>query len=178
MATLREIARRNLDEVRDGIAWVAIWKTGRSWNAETFYPDDVNDSIPVFGDETDVKRLREIVHEDPAAVILNAEYHNLGGLNELTAQTLALMLRWQYEDVGKWLIADYLPADSEKKQMIYTLEKRHEFGGGTMSTYWGLFKYEKRYANGTLANGTLVKRFDKKADGSKYCIKHNIALEE
>ena len=62
--------------------------------------------------------------------------------------------------------------------MIYTLEKRHEFGGGTMSTYYGLFKYEKRYANGTLANGTLVRRCNKKADGLKYCGRYNITLEE
>lgn len=62
--------------------------------------------------------------------------------------------------------------------MIYTLEKRHELGGGTMSTYYGLFKYEKRYANGILTNGTLVKRFHKKTDGLKYCGKYNIKTEE
>ena len=62
--------------------------------------------------------------------------------------------------------------------MIYTLEKRHEFGGGEMSTYYGLFKYEKRYANGILANGTLVRRFAKKAEGLKYCGRYNITLEE
>lgn len=59
--------------------------------------------------------------------------------------------------------------------MIYTFEKRHEFGGGVMSTYYGLFKYEKRYANGILANGTLVKRFNKKTDCLKYCDKYNLS---
>lgn len=62
--------------------------------------------------------------------------------------------------------------------MIYTLEKRHEFGGGTMSTYYGLFKYEKQYTNGVLANGTLVRRFNKKADGLKYCDRYKIVLKE
>lgn len=62
--------------------------------------------------------------------------------------------------------------------MIYTLEKRHEFGGGQMSTYYGLFKYERRYANGVLANGTLVKRFTKKVEGLKHCRNNNIKLEE
>lgn len=66
----------------------------------------------------------------------------------------------------------------EKMHMIYTLEKRHEFGGGTMSTYYGLFKYEKRYANGTLTNGVLVKRFGKKNDALKYCDRYNIATVE
>lgn len=62
--------------------------------------------------------------------------------------------------------------------MIYTLEKRHEFGAGQMSTYYGLFKYERRYANGVLANGTLVRRFAKKADCLKHCRSNNIKLEE
>lgn len=62
--------------------------------------------------------------------------------------------------------------------MIYTLEKRHEFGGGTMSTYYGLFKYEKRYANGALTNGVLVKRFSEKKDALKYCDRYNIATVE
>ena len=62
--------------------------------------------------------------------------------------------------------------------MIYTLEKRHEFGGGEMTTFYGLYKYEKRYANGTLANGVLVRRFKKKAEGLKYCVRYNIVLEE
>lgn len=30
MASLKEIAREYRDEIMDGIAWVAIWKTGRS----------------------------------------------------------------------------------------------------------------------------------------------------
>lgn len=29
MASLKEIAREYRDEIMDGIAWVAIWKTGR-----------------------------------------------------------------------------------------------------------------------------------------------------
>lgn len=37
MASLKEIAREYRDEIMDGIAWVAIWKTGRSWNAKAFW---------------------------------------------------------------------------------------------------------------------------------------------
>lgn len=63
--------------------------------------------------------------------------------------------------------------------MIYTLEKRHEFGGGQMSTYYGLFKYEKRIGvSGILTNGKLLRRFKTKNEGLKYCGKHNVALEE
>lgn len=64
------------------------------------------------------------------------------------------------------------------KDEFFKMEIRHEFGGGTMSTYYGLFKYEKRYANGTLANGKLVKRFNKKPVGLKYCNRYGITLAE
>lgn len=62
--------------------------------------------------------------------------------------------------------------------MIYTLEKRCEFGYGTMSAYWGLFKHERRYANGILTPETLVRRFATKEKGLRYCGRYNITLED
>ena len=57
MAALHEIARQYAEEIRDGIAWVIIWKTGRSWHAEsvlaqprpsdTFEPEDLS-TAPKF----------------------------------------------------------------------------------------------------------------------------------
>ena len=50
MAALNAIAREWADELREGIAWVIVWKTGRSWNAQavwlncdddTFEPEDL-----------------------------------------------------------------------------------------------------------------------------------------
>ena len=51
MASLRDTVKDYQDELRDGIAWVAFWKQGRSWNAEyfhldmddTLYPEDRSD---------------------------------------------------------------------------------------------------------------------------------------
>ena len=48
MASLRDTVKDYQEELRDGIAWVAFWKMGRSWNAEYFhlemgdylYPED------------------------------------------------------------------------------------------------------------------------------------------
>ena len=37
MASLRDTVKDYQEELRDGIAWVAFWKTGRSWNAEYFH---------------------------------------------------------------------------------------------------------------------------------------------
>ena len=40
MASLRDTVKDYQEELRDGIAWVAFWKTGRSWNAEYFHWSD------------------------------------------------------------------------------------------------------------------------------------------
>lgn len=37
MAASNTIARYEADTIRDGIAWLIVWKTGRSWHAESGY---------------------------------------------------------------------------------------------------------------------------------------------
>lgn len=37
MASIRQIAQDVLYEAQDGIAWIALYKKGRSWNAECFW---------------------------------------------------------------------------------------------------------------------------------------------
>ena len=71
MASLRDTVKDYQEELRDGIAWVAFWKTGRSWNAEYFhlemgdilYPEDRN-------------RMEEIKQADPAAVVVSLYSHS------------------------------------------------------------------------------------------------------
>ena len=92
MASLRDTVKDYQDELRDGIAWVAFWKQGRSWNAEYFHLDMDDTLYP-----EDRSRLEEIKSTDPAAVILNGYYcGHLGGdmsLDELTAG-----VRYHYEN--------------------------------------------------------------------------------
>ena len=92
MASLRDTVKDYQDELRDGIAWVAFWKQGRSWNAEYFHLDMDDTLYP-----EDRSRLEEIKSIDPAAVILNGYYcGHLGGdmsLDELTAG-----VRYHYEN--------------------------------------------------------------------------------
>ena len=92
MASLRDTVKDYQDELRDGIAWVAFWKQGRSWNAEYFYLDMDDTLYP-----EDRSRLEEIKSIDPAAVILNGYYcGHLGedmSLDELTAG-----VRYHYEN--------------------------------------------------------------------------------
>ena len=92
MASLRDTVKDYQDELRDGIAWVAFWKPGRSWNAEYFHLDMDDTLYP-----EDRSRLEEIKSTDPAAVILNGYYcGHLGedmSLDELTAG-----VRYHYEN--------------------------------------------------------------------------------
>ena len=92
MASLRDTVKDYQDELRDGIAWVAFWKQGRSWNAEYFHLDMDGTLYP-----EDRSRLEEIKSIDPAAVILNGYYcGHLGedmSLDELTAG-----VRYHYEN--------------------------------------------------------------------------------
>ena len=39
MAALKEIAREYATEIRDGIGWVIVYRTGRSWHALTVWSD-------------------------------------------------------------------------------------------------------------------------------------------
>lgn len=54
MAALKEIARDVASEIRDGIGWVIVYRTGRSWHSVTLYSDlgnnewetdDINDAL-------------------------------------------------------------------------------------------------------------------------------------
>lgn len=61
--------------------------------------------------------------------------------------------------------------------MIYTLEKRHVFGGGTMETHYEVISYTHRTPIGVLANGKTLKQ-GTKAQCEKYCRTKNIKLTE
>ena len=92
MASLRDTVKDYQDELRDGIAWVAFWKQGRSWNAEYFHLDMDDTLYP-----EDRSRLEEIKSTDPAAVILNGYYcGHLGG--DMSFDELTAGVRYHYEN--------------------------------------------------------------------------------
>ena len=64
MAALRDIARDFAAEIRDGIGWTIVYRTGRSWNALTIWSDiwngewetdDLNDAIGILKADPDTK---------------------------------------------------------------------------------------------------------------------------
>ena len=92
--------------MRDGIAWVAFWKEGRSWNAEYFhlelgdylYPEDRN-------------RLMEIKGADPAAVVVNGYYSGYLG-EDMSLDELTAGVRHHYEN-GYSNIKEFIEAHDD-----------------------------------------------------------------
>ncbi len=91
MAGLREIAKEYRDEIMDGIAWVAIWKTGRSWNAKAFWLDDMGTIA-----DGEMEAAKAIVAEDAGAIFINEYY--CAHMGDGTLQDIATGIRFHYEN--------------------------------------------------------------------------------
>ena len=78
MASLRHLVRNNRDEITDGIAWVAIWKNGRSWDIHPFYYDDGSYEEGYTFEPEAVEMMEEILATDPKAICINGDYHPFG----------------------------------------------------------------------------------------------------
>lgn len=109
MASIRNAAQWVLDDCRDGIGWVAIWKEGRSWESERIYGVDFDEPTytATIDDPEELERLQAILAIDPHAIIVNGYYHNLGDPECMTRDTLADALRWQYE-LQNAIVANFL----------------------------------------------------------------------
>ena len=106
MASLRDTVKQYQEELRDGIAWIAFWREGRSWNGEDFYLD-AGDSLIA----EQKSRLEEIRQNDPAAVILNSYYCGyLAG--DMTVDELTAGVRRHYEN-GYNDVVDFIAAHDD-----------------------------------------------------------------
>lgn len=97
MADLRTTAQQVLEEARDGIAWIALYKEGRGWKAACFWPDIDRGGEFTF-EPDDIQELKAILTTDPDAIFVNGYYTNLGSIEEMTRESLTSALRWQYEE--------------------------------------------------------------------------------
>lgn len=98
MASIREIVRWYNDEIQDGIAWVAIWKDGRSWNAEAFWPEDGGYDDGYTFEREDMERMEEILKIDHKAIMINGYYTNCGALEDGTSPIADIIagVEWNY----------------------------------------------------------------------------------
>ncbi len=107
MASLRDTVKQYQEELRDGVAWVAFWREGRSWNAE-YFRLDLNDTLY----PEDTARLKEIRETDPAAVIVNGYYSGQLGA-EMSLDELTAGVRSHYEN-GTNNIAGFIEAHDDR----------------------------------------------------------------
>ena len=91
MAALKEIAREYADEIRNGIGWLIVYRTGRSWHALTVWSDLSNNEW----ETDDINDALEALRLDPRAVALNGYY--LGRFGDMTIDDIAAGIRWHYE---------------------------------------------------------------------------------
>lgn len=91
MAALKEIAREYASEIRDGIGWVIVYRTGRSWNALTVWSDLGNNEW----ETDDINDALEALRLDPRAVAVNGYY--LGHFGDMTIEDIAAGIRYHYE---------------------------------------------------------------------------------
>ena len=107
MANLRDTVKDYQEELRDGIAWVAFWKTGRSWNAEYFHLEMGDILYP-----EDRSRMEEIKQADPAAVVVNGYYSGYLGEN-MNLDELTAGVRRHYEN-GYSNIGEFIEAHDDR----------------------------------------------------------------
>ena len=100
MAALKEIAREYADEIRDGIGWLIVYRTGRSWHALTVWSDLSNNEW----ETDDINDALEALRLDPRAVALTGYYPGRSG--DMTIDDTAAGIRWHYERGTNALAAD------------------------------------------------------------------------
>lgn len=93
MAALNTIAKEWANELREGIAWVIVWKTGRSWNAQAVWLNCDDDTF----EPEDLELARKVLEQDPNAIMLNGYYCGHFG-EDMTVAELAAGIRWHYDN--------------------------------------------------------------------------------
>ena len=107
MASLRDVVSEYQDDLRNGIAWLAFWSEGRSWQAEAFHLDLDDTLYP-----EDRARLAEIQAADPQAVVVNGYYSGYLG-EEMSVAELVAGVRHHYDN-GLNNISPFIEAHSDE----------------------------------------------------------------
>lgn len=112
MSSLKEIIKEEYSTIADGIAWVTIYKEGRSWKYDYFYEESGSyDEGLVFPDE-DIEELRRISKIDPKAICINGYYMGFG--EDFTLQEMENKILWMYTERLNQLNGDFLGSLVEK----------------------------------------------------------------
>ena len=71
MASLKEIIKNEYFTIADGIAWVTIYKEGRSWKCDYFYEESGNYDEGLVFSKDDIEELQRISKVDHKAICIN-----------------------------------------------------------------------------------------------------------
>ena len=113
MASLRDVVSEYQDDLRNGIAWLAFWREGRSWQAEAFHLDLDDTLYP-----EDRARLAEIQAADPRAIVVNGYYS--GYLSEeMSVAELAAGVRHHYDNGLNTLPHSWRPTATSCRRMYW-----------------------------------------------------------
>lgn len=106
MASLRDVIKDEYDFINEGIAWVVIYKNGRSWDSWRFYEEDGNYDDGYIFSEDDVAKMKEIVYTDRKAICINGNY--TGFAEDFTLKEMEDKVFWMYENRINLLNGDFL----------------------------------------------------------------------
>ncbi|EOS62895.1 MULTISPECIES: hypothetical protein [unclassified Anaerotruncus] len=91
--SIKAISKDWASEIREGISWVIVWKSGRNWNAQGLWLNPETETLEL----EDLKLAQAILEEDPMAIMINGYY--CGGFDEhMTIKEIATAIRWHYEN--------------------------------------------------------------------------------
>lgn len=93
MAAIEKIVQKWADEFKKGIAWLIVWKTGRSWNAKAVW---LNCDNSAFKPE-DLELVRKVLEQDPNAVMLNSRCCKFINKN-MNVAALAAGIKYYYKN--------------------------------------------------------------------------------
>lgn len=111
MAALRDIARDFAAEIRDGIGWTIVYRTGRSWNALTIWSDMLSpyvyDGSMTLADREKMQQAREAFEKLADALreiaaklaealkpVINAVLSALKKLWKVSAKAIGVPPKW------------------------------------------------------------------------------------
>lgn len=106
MASLKQIVKEYRDEIVDGIAWVVIYKEGRSWNASAFWAEDGDYDDGFVFDSYDQEEMDRIAEVDRKAICFNGYYMGFG--EDFTNDEIANRVLYFYEARRHLLKGDFL----------------------------------------------------------------------
>ncbi len=106
MASLRNIIREYRENIADGIAWVVIYKEGRSWKGNAFWPDGGDYEDGFIFDKGDLEQMVEIAKAYPKAICINGYFNGIG--EDFTLADMETKVLHFYETRRLQLNADFL----------------------------------------------------------------------